>query len=467
MQFEIDEAEMTAMVIKTVGLFLVTYYTNFKIMNRQITFNFKTNMIIIITGIISGIMKYTINSIISTVILIIIISALFSDDNITYSILATIISLSINYAIELTVIIICFGINKIILVHNDYLELLIISSLHILLLYSIFKIKKFRYGISFLQKNINNEYKDIIILNISIMILFLAMRVSIAKDEITSIISMEIIIYAIIMYITIKKSLQLYYKQKLLVQDLNETKKELEEKKEEIKELENENFSFKKKSHSLIHQQKSLEYKIQEMLMQTEVSKEEVGEIKSKLEKIGTKIYKEKENIELSKTGISEIDNMLKYMQSECNKNKIELILQIKGNIHQMTNNYIEKEELEILLADHIKNAIIAINHTENINRTIMVKLGKIESGYGISIYDSGAEFEKETLDNLGKKPSTTHADEGGTGMGFMNTFETLAKHKASLEIKEYNKPSKDNYTKVINIKFDKKNEFKIESYRR
>ena len=48
-----------------------------------------------------------------------------------------------------------------------------------------------------------------------------------------------------------------------------------------------------------------------------------------------------------------------------------------------------------------------------------------------------------------------------------MNTFETLAKHKASLEIKEYNKPSKDNYTKVINIKFDKKNEFKIESYRR
>lgn len=283
MQFEIDEAEMTAMVIKTVGLFLVTYYTNFKIMNRQITFNFKTNMIIIITGIISGIMKYTINSIISTVILIIIISALFSDDNITYSILATIISLSINYAIELTVIIICFGINKIILVHNDYLELLIISSLHILLLYSIFKIKKFRYGISFLQKNINNEYKDIIILNISIMILFLAMRVSIAKDEITSIISMEIIIYAIIMYITIKKSLQLYYKQKLLVQDLNETKKELEEKKEEIKELENENLSFKKKSHSLIHQQKSLEYKIQEMLMQTEVSKEEVGEIKSKL----------------------------------------------------------------------------------------------------------------------------------------------------------------------------------------
>ena len=132
-----------------------------------------------------------------------------------------------------------------------------------------------------------------------------------------------------------------------------------------------------------------------------------------------------------------------------------------------MVNNAVSKEDLEILLADHIKNAIIAINHTQNINRTIMVKLGKIESIYGIKFYDSGAEFELETLDNLGNKPSTTHAEEGGTGMGFMNTFETLKKYKASLIIEEYNKPSKDNYTKVISINFDNKNEFKIKSYRR
>ena len=50
--------------------------------------------------------------------------------------------------------------------------------------------------------------------------------------------------------------------------------------------------------------------------------------------------------------------------------------------------------------------------------------------------------------------------------MGFMNTFDTLRKYEASLIINEYNKPSKDNYTKVIIIKFDKKNEFKIISYR-
>ena len=269
------------------------------------------------------------------------------------------------------------------------------------------------------------------------------------------------------MYITIEKSLNLYYKQKLLVQELKETKEELIKSKTEIQELEAENLSFKKKSHSLTHQQKALEYKMQQILMQTEISQEQSAKVKSKLERIKKEIYKEQENIENDKTGIEEIDDMLKYMRSECNKNKIEFILKIKCNIHQMINNAISKEDLEILLADHIKNAIIAINHTNNINKTIMVKLGKENSIYKLEIYDSGIEFEQETLKKLGKIPSTTHADEGGTGMGFMNTFETLRKYKASLIIEEYGKPNKDNYTKLLSIKFDKKNEFKIQSYRR
>ena len=153
-------------------------------------------------------------------------------------------------------------------------------------------------------------------------------------------------------------------------------------------------------------------------------------------------------------------------MQSECKKNKIDFELQLKGNIHYMTNNLIAKQDLETLLADHIKNAIIAINHTDNINRSILVRLGKIDEVYGLYIYDSGTEFEQETLENLGKRPSTTHKDEGGTGMGFMNTFDTLRKCNASLIIEEYNEPSKDNYTKALIIKFDNKNEFKIKSYR-
>ena len=88
-------------------------------------------------------------------------------------------------------------------------------------------------------------------------------------------------------------------------------------------------------------------------------------------------------------------------MQSECEKNKINFELQINGNIHHMVNKFIAKENLEILLADHIKNAIIAINYSENINRSILVKLGLIDGFYSIYIYDTGIEFEIKTLQIL------------------------------------------------------------------
>ena len=467
MQDKIMESQMFTSIIKMIILFSITYYSNFKITNKKFKFNLKVNIVMMAIAILAGIIRYKLNSLISTGILIIAISILFSDDNIGNNIITTIFSLGMNYALITIAIFLSFSINKVMKINNDFIEVGNIVILYSFLLYSIFKIKRLRYGITFLQKNINNEYIDLLILNISAILLFLGVEMWDSNDKTAGIITIQILIYAIIMFITIKKSLNLYYKQKMLIKELEETKTELNSKNKEIEELEKENLTFKKRSHSLMHQQKSLEYKIQQIMMQTEISKEQAGEVKARLEKIAEEIYKEKENIELDKTGITEIDDILKYMQSECNKNKIEFILKIEGNIHQMTNNAVSKEDLEILLADHIKNAIIAINHTDNINRTIMVKFGKIDSIYSINIYDSGAEFEIETLDNLGKKPSTTHAEEGGTGMGFMNTFETLEKYKASLTIEEYNKPSKDNYTKLISIKFDNKNEFKIKSYRR
>lgn len=453
-------------IIKIYALFWLIYYTNFKILNKKITVNLKLNIIFIVVSVILGIIQYAMGSIISTIILIILASILFDYENVLNNVLATIISLSINYAIELISIIICFEIKRIANINNNYIELIIIAIIHFSILYGLLKIKKFKYGISFLQKKLSNEYIDLLVLNVSVIILFLGFWLNNSNNKITSLMSLEILIYAIIMFITIKKSLNLYYKQKLLENEVKETKEELEKKKREIQELEAENLSLSKKSHSLIHKQKSLEYKIQQMMNGTEISEEQSAEVRERLNKIGEEIYKEKEKIELDKTGIENIDDMLKYMEAECSKNQIEFNLQIKGNIHHMTNNVVSKEDLEILLADHIKNAIIAIKHTDNINRSIMVKIGDINSVYGINIYDSGIEFELETLKKLGKTPSTTHAEEGGTGMGFMNTFETLAKYKASLTIEEYNKPNKDNYTKMISIKFDNKNEFEIKSYR-
>lgn len=464
-----SSVELEISIIKNVFIVLFIFYTNFKITGNKIKFDFKlikNSIMIIILGIAYGIIKIYANLFITTISLILIISIIYSKIKIIKTIMTTITSFAINYMISLCTIIVTFAFDMITNLNNDYINVIVIILSHLLLLFLMFKIRRFKNGFSFLKYDNENEYMDVLVLNVSIIIMFLITiqthsDVMLARD-----LAPGMLTAGIIMFVTIKKSFQVYYKQKLLIQDLNETKEELEKTKCELKQVEDENLSLSKKSHSIAHKQKALEYKMKQLLINTEISTDAVGEVQDRIKEIEKDFYKDKVAIKLNKTEIPKIDDMLEYMQSECIKNKIEFELQILGNIHYMVNNLISKEDLEILLADHIKDAIIAINHTNNVNRSILVRLGEIDGVYSLYIYDSGIEFEKETLEKLGKIPITTHKNEGGTGMGFMNTFDTLKKYQASLIINELSEPNKDNYTKVLIFKFDKKNEFKIISYR-
>lgn len=455
-------------VIYTLKLFCISLGTYYAVAKNT---NIKDNKIvlvmsIIVISIICGIVKNISDFMISIICLGLLLSLAFTKfikGNIGYYVVITIISLSINYSLFILAAIISYWPNRILDIRDNYISFISIAVIYFLLIYLFFKIKRFRKGVSFLKHKLVNEYFDVLILNISVIILFTVIILSNYSQILVRNLGMGFIISAIIMFITIQKSLQLYYKQKLLIQELNETKEELDKKKQEIGELEQENLKFSKISHSIAHRQKSLEYKLNTLMMKNEIA---LGiDLKDRLENIA-KEFQQETAVSLTKTNMTEIDDMLAYMQAECSKNKIDFQLKVNGDIHHMTNHYIEKEKLEILLADHIKNAIIAIQYSDNINKSILVRLGMIEGIYSLYVYDSGIEFELETLTNLGKKPSTTHADNGGTGMGFMNTFDTLKQYQASMVIEEYGKPCQNNFTKSIQIKFDKKNEFKICSYR-
>ena len=452
-------------------------------------------LIIICIGITCGVIKYYINSWISIFILIIFLSILFSTKigiNIGKSLLVTIVSFGINYIMFLIGTFISFFIMVIFGINDMVISSILVVTLYIIIFVLFNRIKRFKNGFIFLQKKIVDESLDILILNASIIVVIGNIILSNYNMIVSRSVVIALTLFAIIMFITIQKSLQIYYKQKLLVQELEETKNELEKKNKEIKELEQENLNFSKTSHTLAHKQKALEYKLNQLINQSakneptknntnasrednithqankpeNIETEQIQDIKERLAEISKDLYQNEKPTRLAQTGIKRIDDMLEYMQSESEKQNIKLELQITGNIHHMTNKIIEEKDLETLIADHVKNAIIAINHSKNENKSILVKLGKIEENYGLAIYDTGIEFEKETLKNLGKKPSTTHAEEGGTGMGFMNTFDTINKYKASLIINEIGKESETNYTKAIIIKFDQKNEFKIDSYR-
>ena len=462
----LENIEIWADIIKLFFICLFTYLMNFKIINIKRDIKIHEILILLLIVIISKTIRDKVNYLYCIVSMVILISFLFtkiSKNSLGYSLMISIISLTISYIFFSISIFISFILCLILKTRNEYVNIIIILIIYVISLKNFLKIKKLKQGIAFLKIKLKNEYFNIVILNISYMILFFIIILSNYNRELSREFGTGLILFSIIMFVTIQKSLQLYYKQKMLVKDLEETKVELEEKNNKIKELEKEIIKSGKRSHSISHRQKILEHKLEELSMKSEISE---MDIKSRIEKIGKDIRKEPV-IVLAKTGIVEIDDVLNYMKSECLKKKIDFQLQLSGNIYKMINNYVSKDELEILLADHIKNAIIAIEYSENINKSILVRLGRLDGTYGLYVYDSGIEFEIETFLKLGKKPATTHKDSGGTGMGFMNTFDTLRKHNASFIIEEYGKPVTDNFTKVLKFKFDNKNEFNICTYRK
>lgn len=461
-------------ILHTLKLFFIilsTYYSDIKILNVK---HKNANKIIIL--IISAILLLAIIEILNdyinmtqmnTMMLIIIYTSIITSAlyqyNIFYSLLLNSISLAMIQIIMFIISMAVYFPYRLMDINNKYINFMGIAVCSVITLILIWKTKRLRNGLAFFKQETDNEYIRLLMINISVGILFAMVIIPNYKQGITSQFGVMLIIFSIIMCITIQKSLQLYYKHKMLIKTLEQTKEELEKAKSDVKKLEEENLNFSKISHTIAHKQKALQHKL-EMLsksndnIETEKIKKQINDV--------TKELKQSLNVELTKTGIEEIDNMLNYMQSECIKNNIEFQLQVSGNIYHMINNYISKDDLETILADHIKDAIIAIKHTETTNRKILVRLGKINGVYAVYFCDTGVEFEINTLMELGKKPATTYKDEGGTGMGFMNTFDTLEKTKASLIIEEMSRPKENNFTKIIKVVFDNKKEYKIESYR-
>lgn len=465
-------------IIKLCFIVLFSIYTSLKLVNQNkfTLFNQLTFILIyIVISIFCGVIKYSIGFSLSIVILFILVSFIFAistKNSIGYSMIIVIISLSINYILSFISLLASFTILRAIKIQNDLVSLLFIILFHFLFIYFFFKKRRFKNGLAFLQPVNKSEYLDLLILNICVTLMFSFILITNYDKTFIVTLFITITVLSIIMFITIQKTLTLYYKQKLMKQQIEETNKELENKDKIIEKLQAENINFSKISHSIAHRQKSLEYKLDKLISSkdSDTNLSSTENLKSEINKISEDYLSSINNIktipDLQKTGIPKIDDMLSYMQSECFKNKINFILNIKGNIYCMTNHFISVDKLEILLADFIKNSIIAITCSKNINRTILLVLGYVNSSYELCISDTGIEFEIDTLRNLGCTATTTHKDTGGTGYGFMNTFDTLREFKASLVIEEIGLPNISNYTKSIKVIFDNKNEFIIRSYR-
>ena len=225
--------------IKLLVINLGTMYLNFKVLNMQETYKKKILVLIgfqivinILCIVIKNLSNYT-ASIISLNVLLAILLAKITKNKFGYSVLINTLTLSISHIICTLSIILCFVILKM-ANFSKQASIPIIIVIYFLFLFIISRIRKIKHGIAFLINNKDNEYFEILILNISATIFFCFIMISNLNIELIRSLFIYMVIFSGIMFITIQKSLQLYYKQRMLVKDLEETKEELENKKKEI-----------------------------------------------------------------------------------------------------------------------------------------------------------------------------------------------------------------------------------------
>ena len=422
----------TVLKISLINIF--TYFVYIKVINYKEN-NFCKTMIIVGVSVIEAIIELTFYKVATLIRLLCIyflyglLIAMITKKKFYYSIVITFISLVITYLINISSVIIIGILLKIIYPNinpNRVYAIMLIAILESTIIHFIFEIKRLRNGVQFLQDE--DKINSLGILGnlfIGITIFIYAMIDRVYTWQSLTFLFVGLSIEAICLFIWIKKKITIYYKQKLKEQTVADLQNEIKEKDNKINEILEENKAIATINHKYSSRIKALEEFSSKIVSKPELvekMKTEFGEdytaFAEQIKKMSQEYSSEmktkvtKENT-IPKTGIFGIDTLLEHMSTEATKNNISLDVKINASINYMVENIISESALETLLGDHIKDAIIAINCSNNTNRRILVVISIVDRCYEINFYDTGIEFEIDTLIKLGKEQITTHKETG------------------------------------------------------
>ena len=270
------------------------------------------------------------------------------------------------------------------------------------------------------------------------------------------------------LFLWIRSIVNNHFKRKIADRADAFTQQEIKEKDERIEQLEAEVATLAKQVHRDNHLLSSLDRSVQTLAKTESAAEREqlADEFRTLYRERNDLIAKEQQERKLlPSTGVALIDGALSEMYVKATAHGIHFDLMVGEPIHYLVNNIISQTDLQTLLCDHIKDAIIAVDAAKGESGKILVSIEKHEGLFKITIRDNGVDFTPDTLAKLGKERVTTHAEEGGSGIGFMTTFETLEKTKGSLIITEHE--SKTPFSKSVAFVFDGLHQFIISSYRK
>lgn len=374
--------------------------------------------------------------------------------------------IGIVYSLSLVSTILCGCITYLIsFTDQPILVLALLELVGLALVFVMFKSKRIRRGFTILHntKNVGFGLFSSCLIEL-LMLLF-------SRLEMSRTFKSAIIIFVLLLlaglFIWIRKSITDHYKNKLQERTNEYYEEIIAEKDTQIEELQRSNFFLSKTVHRDNHLMSALQSTIRDYSESKEKDEREtlLSEIQTLIsERNDLLLTEQKSSKVLTSTGIRLIDGAIGNLFIKASAHNIEFDLIVGRDLNYLVNHVISLTDLETLLCDHIKDAIIAVDSNENVRGRILISISASDDIYEISIKDNGIDFEPDTLAKLGTERITTHRDEGGSGIGFMTTFETLRKSNAGLIITEFE--NKTPFSKSVTFRFDGSQSFIINSYR-
>lgn len=313
----------------------------------------------------------------------------------------------------------------------------------------IFKIRRLKSGMPFLLKKSANEAG----VYVSVLIL-LGMSFGAHKEDYVSFIFVFVVIFGgLFIYFWWRKRLYSEY-----LKNINQ--KEMERLREEVEVLKQDN----EKLAGIIHKDNKI---LPALITATENllsdENDEVDALRIQIKQLydgrcdAIKDYK-KTNITLAKTGVLSTDGAIGFLYQKALSQSVNFDVSINANVRYLTENVISQADLNTVICDLADNAIISTKNEQNKNVLLVFGIDS-DNYYRIDVFDSGEPFEISVLEKIGTQKITTHKNDGGSGIGLVTVSEILRRYNASLEIEQ--NLHNTNFTKRVSVLFNNKNEIK------
>lgn len=328
-----------------------------------------------------------------------------------------------------------------------------------------FLFKRTRNGMPFLQK----QFYSMPGMVISLLLLLISTTINSGKFYNISyvILYFSLIILAFLIYVYWRNNLTKTYLDKLNMKNIESLNAELLEKQQYIEALEQDNRQLAKIIHKDNKLIPAMEYAVQTYIKESSPAAKDSERGMELLEELnrlskdrkGMVTSQNRQGEKLPSCGITSIDNLLQYIQQKAADAGITFHVALDCNVKDFLEDTADETSLNTLLADLLENAIIATRY--NNGKYILLNIGMLSKHYCLHVFDCGIPFTKEVLACLGQKQITTHADDSGSGIGLMQTYEILRQHNASLLIDEF-EPESGLYTKKLSVVFNKQNQYTL-----